>query len=171
MSFDEFLKSKQEEAQNKPALNKEGRIEQFRTYVNDFYQKMETEWLAGFYEQLNPSFEEITIHEEALGDYKVNSLSLTIGNDKVLFKPIGTILIGTPGRIDMTCNARKGKFIMTGEKARTPQAHIRVSIAGEKIPKRDYGNLVWKFVDERGMMSYVDLNANSMQKIIMNIVG
>lgn len=171
MSFDEFLKSKQEEAQNKPVFDKKERIEQFRKNVEYFYRKLREEWLGRFYEQMSPRFEDVTIHEEMLGDYPIRSLILTIGSDVVRFKPIGTILIGTSGRIDIICNARRGKFILTGEKARNVRAHFRVSVNGEEAPKRDYGKLVWKFVDERGMMSYVDLNADSVQRIIMDFVG
>lgn len=166
MSFDEFLKAKQEEAKTKESFDKNARIEQFRTYVESFYSQLKNDWLADYYETMHPVFEDITIHEELLGEYNIRSLILTVGNEKIQFKPKGTILIGTPGRIDVVCNYRRAMLILTGEKARTPKARI---INDEKKGKQPPKKLVWKLVDERGMMSFVDLNADSIQELIMAV--
>lgn len=169
MSFEEFIKAKQEKAGKKPPFDKESRIKEFKGYVEWFYEQLENLWLAGYFDSLQPRFENITIREELLGDYQVRALTLTVGDDEIHFKPFGTMLIGSCGRIDVTCGDHKARFIMVGEKARTPQALFVISINGEKPPKRDYGKLVWKLVDERGMMSFVDLTPDVIQRLIMKL--
>ncbi len=170
MSFEDYIKAKEEE-KKEFSFDKEERIALFRQYVSEFYKLMEEEWLLGSYNNLNPHFEDIMVHEELLGEYAMPSLVLRLGNDRIQFIPVGTILIGTPGRIDMICNGRKAMFILTGEKARNPKAHLMIRGENEKPVKRDYGKLVWKLVDERGMMSFVDLTPESVQQLIMDIVG
>ena len=169
MSFEEFLQKKNEEAKAKPVIDREERIRLFREYVDSFYHQLKNDWLQKFYDTMHPTFTSVTLHEEALGDYTMKSLNLSVGSSIVKFIPIGTILIGTQGRIDMLCDGKKAMFIMTGEKARSPQAHIMISEGGKRQPKRNYGPLVWKLVDERGMMSFVDLNAETIQRLIMDM--
>lgn len=165
MSFEEFIKAKQEEAKSKRAFDKDAVITRYQNYVDDFYHSLQNNWLAGYFESMQPQFNEITLHEDLLGDYTVRSLVLTIGDAQIQFKPIGTVLIGTCGRIDAICNLRKGMFILVNEKARTPRSHTMKVKSQENKTK----NLVWKLVNERGMMSFIDLTPESMQQFIMEI--
>ena len=118
---------------------------------------------------MHPVFKDITINEELLGAYTVRMLTLNVGHEKIDFKPIGTMLIGSPGRIDVTCGVRRARIVLTGEKARSPQDHIIVTMKGDKPVRRDYGKLVWKLVDMNGLMSFVDLTPQSVQDFIMDI--
>lgn len=41
------------------------------------------------------------LREELLGSYEVPSLNIDLGNSSVRFVPVGTILLGSPGRVDL----------------------------------------------------------------------
>lgn len=168
MSFDEFLKEKQKEAEAS-AFDREERINLFRQRIEDFYRQLKDDWLKDYFDTMHPVFKDITINEELLGAYTVRMLTLNVGHEKIDFKPIGTMLIGSPGRIDVTCGVRRARIVLTGEKARSPQDHIIVTMKGDKPVRRDYGKLVWKLVDMNGLMSFVDLTPQSVQDFIMDI--
>jgi hypothetical protein len=59
----------------------------------------------------------IEIYEEALGSYKSQELKITIGNNVAKLTPIGTILIGTIGRADLTGKRGTVKFILADKES------------------------------------------------------
>ena len=173
-SFDDFVKKQNEKAKPVPAFNPQERIDTFKKHVEEFYNSVCNEWLKDNIEKglIKTSRQTIRIHEESLGFYEIDALNITIGDIVVNLRPIGTILIGTRGRIDISYRSRSGMFVLTGENIESPRAHIAIRVNGEMPPKqKDPGREVWKFVDRRGMMSYVSLNAEVFQEIIMELIN
>jgi hypothetical protein len=61
------------------------------------------EWLAG-YEQsglLTFSEQEIPLTEEAIGPYRIGVMELRAGKATIVLRPVGRIIIGATGRVDM----------------------------------------------------------------------
>jgi hypothetical protein len=44
----------------------------------------------------------IKTHEQSLGQYEIESLEITLASKKLVFKPVGTVLVGAYGRIEVT---------------------------------------------------------------------
>ena len=173
-SFDDFVKKQNEKTKPVPAFNPQERIDTFKKHVNEFYNLVCNDWLKDNIQKglIETKHRQIQIYEESLGNYEIDSLDIHIGNVVINFRPIGTILIGTRGRIDMNYRSRSRMFVLTGENIKSPSAHIVISVNGEKPRKqKDSGREVWKFVDRRGMMSYVSLNAEVFQEIIMGLIN
>lgn len=181
-SFDELMKEikeKKEKAAITPAhpFNPQETIDKYRKRVEELYSLIADNWLHENVEDglISLKREPVTIREERLGEYKVDSLIITIDRNKILLKPYGTILIGTRGRIDISCRMRSGMFILTGENVTSPRAHIVVTVNGEKPRKskeaEEPGNEVWKFVDRSGMMRYVSLDKKTFQQILMALMN
>lgn len=178
-TFDDLMKEikeKKEKESTTPSntFNPQEKINKYKQRVEDLYSLITDNWLHDNIELISITRESVTIREEMLGEYDVDSLIITIDEKKIILKPYGTILIGTRGRVDISCGPRSGMFILTGENVTSPRAHIVVTINGEKPRKRkeeDPGKEVWKFVNRTGMMQYVSLDKKTFQQILMSLMN
>jgi hypothetical protein len=82
--------------------------------LNDLYQK-----IAGWLEQLKTagsvSYESdlmLSINEEHLGQYQAPIMTVILGDKRVVFRPIGTNLIGGFGRVDILGPNGKRTLVM-----------------------------------------------------------
>jgi len=173
-SFDDFVKKQNEKTKSAQAFDPQERIDIFKKHVEEFYNSVCNEWLKDNIDKglIITKRQLIQVYEESLGMYDIDALDIHIGSIVINLRPIGTILIGTRGRIDISYRSRNGMFVLTGENIESPSAHIVISVNGEKPSKqKDPGREVWKFVDRRGMMSYVSLNTEVFQQIIMGLIN
>ena len=169
--FNKFVQE-QNERTKKTDSCKSQKIEYFQQMVEKFYSLLQEDWLKIDGDGLSFQKEPMEITEEQLGIYHVDKLLVTIGRTRVVFQPIGTILIGTDARIDMILNGRKVMFIRTGKNVNYASDLIDVRINGEKPKKnKDFGEVVWKFVRKNGNVSLVEATADSVQKLIMEEVN
>lgn len=180
-SFDDLMKEikekKEKAATASTPFNPQDRIERYKQRVEELYNLISDDWLhenveAGLISIIR---EPVKIIEERLGEYELDSLIITIDEKRIILKPYGTILIGTRGRIDISCSTRNGMFILTGENVKSPRVHIVVTVNGEKPRKRketeEPGKEVWKFVNRSGMMQYVSLDKKSFKQILMDLMN
>ncbi len=57
----------------------------------------------------------IQLREDYLGVYNADKLTLKIGRDKIVAKPIGTLLIGARGRVDLSGPRKTLKIVLLDE--------------------------------------------------------
>ena len=90
------------EASTDQADKRQAKINAFIEHVNEFYDKVDHEWLEGCYNEVfTTDLSSLTITEESLGTYEVNKKNLRIGSYFLEFEPVGTVLIGSDARIDL----------------------------------------------------------------------
>lgn len=178
MNLKELLRQQEERA--KAAVIEEHviqeKVEKYRSMVNEFYQSVLNDWLKDLNDDgmLHPEYNDVVISEELTGEYLVKGLTITMAQTKVRFRPIGTFLIGTPGRIDMYVNGNPEPemFIIAGEKAKSPRIVTQIYIEGEEKPEEpkpiDYGKSVWKYVERTNRMRFISIDSNIFQQIIMD---
>jgi hypothetical protein len=72
-------------------------------FLNDLYEMLET-FLKEFVESghITLKYKNIAITEDDIGRYTTRALTLTFGANSITLTPIGTMLINTKGRVDMT---------------------------------------------------------------------
>ena len=75
------------------------------------------------------------VHEERLGSYNAKNLILTLGQQQVNFTPIGRLIFGAQGRIDMEGTSGKVKFIFTENNYKDEA--ITISIPTEDDPNQN----------------------------------
>lgn len=168
--FDDFLKKENERAKENGTFNAHDRIEKFKSYLNDLYSKIEDEWLKQYIdaEAIKVSNTTISIHEERLGIYQVVSKSIEFGGKRITLQPIGTIMIGTDARVDMIYRAKEVMIVRVGESVEGFSVSITENgkTVGRNTPS---GKPVWKYVNKKTRTSYVTLNAESFQNLIMEL--
>lgn len=155
------------------------RIAKFQKRVEEFYSKIDGEWLQPYITDgsIRTEVQEMNITEEALGTYPVLMKKLFIGDIVLKFLPVGTILIATPGRIDLEYKGRTIMFVLVDEAATSASDFIstEIRINGELVertgPKKKFtGNLVWKFTERGLRVRYQNIDTESFQRLIMGLV-
>ena len=104
-TFDDFVKRRLNEAQtigSSKDVDWDKTREEWIRSLNGLYSKME-KYLKKYTEadQIQVAREKIQISEEYLGNYEAEKLTIQIGIDKVVAKPIGRMMIGAAGRVDL----------------------------------------------------------------------
>lgn len=172
--FDDFVTKLDEEAKKeKKGLNPQERIDLFTLSVYGLYNDIDN-WLKDGIERgkIQTGVVPITITEEALGSYSIEEKWIQIGNARLTLQPIGTILIGTRARVDMTYKDRSVMIIIAGENITSPSDMISIRVNGERERKeKDPGKSIWKYVKKNNRMSYVSLNKETFEGIIMSLIN
>lgn len=175
--FDIFLKK---EAQyQKPEVNWSYEKKNWLANLENLFSDVQT-WLREYVDagKVRLEFNDIDIQEEVLGTYQAKELKIFIGNKMALLTPIGTILIGTRGRADLSGRAGTIKFILADKNATGPKIEVNVFTEDNKInegksqghkPKTPL-NLVWKITSNPPKIDYTDLNQDTFLQCLMEVI-
>jgi hypothetical protein len=154
-AFENFVISMNEKAKesNESGFNVPERIELFNKNIQSLYNTIDNDWLkkdldGGF---IKTGLEKISIKEQPLGIYNVNSKWIQIGSKRLTLEPIGTVLIGTDARIDLIYKYKEVMLVLLGGEIK------------KKKPE-------WKYIIESGKIKYEPLTKSSFQKLIMDLV-
>jgi len=170
--FKKFVKDENDNAKKK-TFNSKKRIEEFRKLITDLYDKVDNDWLNDEISDGEVKTETIPfkIYEEALGEYEVEKKVIEIGDNRITLQPVGTIILGTPARIDMIYHGKSVMIVYTGENIDYPSQMISISINGEPERKqKDPGKPVWKFAYRDRLLKLVTITADTFQQQIMDLV-
>ena len=175
--FNEFIN--QSETQ-KERIDWNEKKQWFIKQVDEFYNIID-EYLEPYKDKIEIKDCEITIYEEKLGSYKVKKRVLSIKNTIVEFVPIGTILIGAWGRIDMEGPNGKVKFVLVPEFSDAPKIETAILVTDEDRKKweekqqkeneeRMKAPKVWKVATPLPNIKYLDLNEDIFFDKIMEVI-
>ncbi len=122
------------------------------------------------------SFSEIKLTEESLGDYPAKRMDIKIGRQRVSLVPVGTMLIGSKGRVDVEGSAGKALILLLDEKARTAADLITVRVTVGKVSPRPISpkmpiSWAWKIVTNGPQRRFVDLEKESFLTLLMEIAN
>ena len=168
--FDKFIK---EQKDKKTEFNPEKRIEFFKTKVAELYSEVDT-WLGKYIEnkEIETGYTKIDVTEERLGTYAVEEKWLMIGNERVVLRPVGTIMIGTPARVDIQNGYKSLMIVLIGKNIEHFSQMIRCEEPGETYQKKEVPeSLVWKIVNPRERDIYEELNKEVFERIIMELIN
>ena len=176
-AFDEFVKSQQADAHsdvNWNALRDEWlrRLDELYSQIRKFLK----EYTDAGEIQLKTS--PISLIEENIGPYTAKQLTLKIGRKQVRFQPIGTLLIGSRGRVDVIgAGITEARLVLINKKFTRASDMIRVSInfAGKlpTPPKKDPTNIdqVWKIVTRPPERRLIELTQETLFDMIMEVAN
>lgn len=173
--FNAFLKALQDKEKAKREKRRqfdpEERIFRFQPLVSNFFDVMEKDWFGDCVAQglMTIEREKISISEDALGLYNTEKCKLTMGSEKIEFVPIGTILLGTDGRIDLKYRRNEVMFVHVGEKVK--RASDLMAVLKKIMPNKDLGQKVWKYTPKVTRSHYVTADSQSVRSLIMDLVS
>lgn len=172
--FNAFLKALQDKEKAKREKRRqfdpEERIYRFQTLVSDFFNVLETDWFGDSVAKglMTIEREQISICEDVLGLYNTEKCRLIMGSEKIEFVPIGTVLLGTDGRIDMKYGRNEVMFVHVGEKVK--RASDLMAVIKKIMPNKDLGQKVWKYTPKVTRSHYMTADSQSVKSLIMDLV-
>jgi hypothetical protein len=99
-SFEAFLMEKKKDVQE--MFDAGERLESWLHSLERFYDRVD-KWLGPFYEKklIIAARKKTEVFEEFIGTYECVKMELYIGASFITFKPVGTLIAGSYGRIDI----------------------------------------------------------------------
>ncbi|WP_155998469.1 hypothetical protein [Thioalkalivibrio sp. ALM2T] len=173
--FEEFLDKHATKTPEKE-IDWEAQKEEWIDYINQFYESVK-EWLEPYQADGKVSYElkPLMITEENIGTYEVDAMHVNFAGQKITLEPIGTLLIGTKGRIDLEGARGRVQFILADKDSKGMKVNVSVSIGGqpEKKPEeRKAPDWTWKIVlREPRKISYAEFNEDNFFDALMEIVN
>ncbi len=134
------------------------------------------EWLKNYVDSEVVSFEYISkeMHEEHIGMYNVEKVIINIASEKVMLDPIGTLLVGAKGRVDMKGKNGRIKFVLVPKQS--IGSSIQVSVKNDidsELEKQIINRIewVWKIATQPPFIKYIDLDNDSFSDALLEVIG
>ena len=172
--FDAFVARQQAEAHDK-GYNPQQQLEQWLRHLENLYAQI-TEYLKPYTSKGTAKVElyDVDIHEEFIGNYKAKAMNLKIGISSVSFTPVGTMLIGTKGRVDVHGPLGKARLVLIDKEVTSARQLIQVSFRrpGDpppeplKVKSANEIEWTWKLSTPPPEMNFLDLT----QEVFFNMI-
>ncbi|CAH0341803.1 hypothetical protein [Rhizobium sp. CECT 9324] len=174
--FDEFVLRQQSTEIEAASVDWCQERDQWLDYLNVLYTAVEA-FLKPYIDggTIAISYKDVLLNEENIGEYTARQMVLQIGKQHVVFTPIGTLLIGTKGRVDVEGAAGKARLILADRDAQRPQIKVTVKRDGDNPrpvtePPTDI-DWTWKIATMPPQVSYIDLTQDSLFELVMEVAN
>lgn len=180
--FESYLESTLEkEVANSDFVKKE--LSDWHDYLDMLYKNILKSWIGEYIEKGLIKFKKNkkNIYEEFSGTYEVESLELNINGKFVIFEPIGTMLVGSKGRVDVVGKNGTVSLILVDKDSNGPNIEIKLFTskkeliedeAKEKFSPKKNIEWAWKiFLNNNNRIEYIDLNESNFLDIITGLTN
>ena len=174
--FEEFVKRQKSSAVAEPPVDwdKErrdwiARLDSLYKKVESFLRKYKVEGSIGI------EYRETELFEENLGSYPVRTMIIHIGRQGISLTPVGTLLVGSKGRVDVDGPYGKAALVLVDKNVVSPRPRVRVRIIAPKekdqpeIENEKKVEWAWKIATRPPAIQYIDLNTESFLQLIMEV--
>jgi hypothetical protein len=119
--FDDFVKRQQPTAAETKPIDWAKQRDEWLQHLRQLYDQIET-FLAEYLEsgEIKRDYRDITLNEENIGSYKARQMVLNIGRQEITLTPIGTLLIGAKGRVDVVGRQERPASFWSIAKCQSP---------------------------------------------------
>ncbi|WP_050463264.1 hypothetical protein [Herbaspirillum autotrophicum] len=179
-SFDDFVRQQTEkkQASENSTFSKEKELERWKAHLSELYKL--TEAALDQYIQagtVKTAYRKVRLVEQFSGPYEVDAMSIMIGTINVALNPIGTMLIGSNGRVDVVGPRGTRKLSLIRASARS--AHDLISFStgdNDELPSPPEQNvvgdpLVWKIADAPPNMIFHNLTHESLRDLLLKVAN
>ncbi|OAH58600.1 hypothetical protein AWH48_16470 [Domibacillus aminovorans] len=142
--------------------------------VQKLYQDID-EWLKPLGEKAIISYEKMILDEEKIGEYEINQMVINLKGNIVRLKPIGTLIIGSRGRIDMLGNYGTVMFTWVDKLATKPKISVRFfnskeEMLAHKPEKPKQVEYAWKIMTPAPNVKYIPLNEETFSDSLLSVI-
>jgi hypothetical protein len=190
--FEEFIQRQRKEAEAEAAVDWKAHLRQWLGQLDALYAQVEA-FLRQYIEsgEVTKRYKNVELTEENFGQYKARSLILGIGSKEVSFVPIGALVIGAYGRVDLIGPRGEIKIVLVGRDITSLKSKVKIvsdaTTASKPTPNITAPDLGWKIVTyierpedrryrntaprPRPQMIYIDLTEESLMQAIMEVAN
>jgi hypothetical protein len=176
-SFRDFVAAKTAEAnQHQPAIDWDKERSQWLDQLNKLRGDV-TAWLKPYGDNIKLTEQTVSLSEELIGSYDAPVMIITIGNDIVRLEPVGRLLIGARGRVDIKGPKGVARLVVVPKEATEIRTQARIIEPGqprsptETPPPVPVSDWVWKLASSPPTIKYADLTEDSFLDVLMGVVN
>lgn len=189
--FEEFVESQQQGA-TAVAINWDQERDEWLKHLSELYREIEA--LLGKYissGRIKLQYRDVELNEDNIGSYTARAMVVKIGRQDVVLRPVGTLLIGFRGRVDVEGPAGRAQIALVDGKAlgvadlmhvsvssggRSPRVPTEKSKREEKIAKVEDaldGKLkwAWRIVTRPPERRFVEITQQSLFQLILDVAN
>jgi hypothetical protein len=146
-------------------------------HLEELYDRTES-FLAEYIKdgEIQLSYRDIELNEENIGSYRARQMILKIGRQEITMTPVGTLLIGAKGRVEVVGPAGRTRLVLVNREASRPAIKVTVSIGGKPetpavgaAPKNI--KWAWKIATSPPAIRYIDLTQESLFQALMEVAN
>jgi hypothetical protein len=165
--FEEFVKAQKARQQKSGPFDPVARLAEWKSKVEELYTN-----IRGFLKShissgdIIANFDTIEVAEQILGSYMIRRLSLKIGTQTVIFKPVAAMVIGSHGRVDLQGGAGSVKLVLVKKDANDRRMEFATGAPDTQDPF-PAAELVWKIATPPPTMQLIELTQDSLMDAIL----
>ncbi len=176
--FDEFVKREQEAAAGIASMDWDGERKQWLSYLDELYKTVESllrKYVSSG--QIQLEYRPVELNEENIGSYAAKQMIVRIGRQNVVLKPIGTLIVGSKGRVDIIGPAGNAQILLVDSKASEAASliHVRVGVGGKVpvAPKKSRREIEWewKIVTRPPERRFIEITQQTLFQLIMEVAN
>jgi hypothetical protein len=178
-SFDEFVRQQSEEAKfsDEPSIDWQARKAEWLSYLEVLYRQV-NQYLKSYVDagDIVIGFRTVNLNEEYIGPYSAKEMIITIGGKVIKLEPIGTLLIGSKGRVDAVGPLARAQLVLLSAEitSRSQLIHVSVSVGGKPLappPTKPSSDIkwAWKIATRPPRRDIIELNKESFLDLLMEI--
>jgi len=171
-TFADFV-TKHTDGSKSVSFDAEREISEWKTALRELYALIE-QFVAPYKEAGSVQLEltPLSITEESLGTYTVDKGLLRVGDAKYILNPVGTMLIGSKGRVDLL--GPVGNSMLALVKGDGPQIRVTVGdhpIAVDTTLGSKDRPWKWKIISNKPPYKYTELTEDNFLDLLMRLAG
>ena len=168
-----FINAKKQNAKNEEQIDWEKERDEWLQFLNKIYCQIES-WLNDFEDSdvISLEYENKEMNEEHIGIYNTNKMIIKIASEQILLEPIGTLLIGAKGRIDMKGKNGTIKIVLVPKQSGGPSIKVDIATGDEPKPEEKVPiEWVWKIATPPPSIKYIELDNDSFSDALLEVIG
>jgi hypothetical protein len=138
--------------------------------------------IQGFLKEYVPhsisyTFTKIELTEPDIGRYLAKRMDIKIGRQQVSLVPVGTLLVGAKGRVDVVGITGRAQILLVDKRAKSPADLIRVtvnfkgSVAASRPAPPQPMSWAWKILTNTAERRFKDLDKKNFFDLLMEIAN
>lgn len=174
--FDEFVKRQGSPSAAEQSYDWEKERNDWLGYLGSLYAQIES-FLKKYIDEgsIRIEYKAMELNEENIGLYSVNRMIIHVGRQEIALTPIGTLLIGSKGRVDVEGSYGKAALLLVDKDKVGPRPSVRVKIMdsphslGLERETEKKIEWTWKIASSPPVVGFIELNAESFYQLIMEV--
>ncbi|WPO40613.1 hypothetical protein [Tardiphaga sp. 42S5] len=177
--FDEFVRRQQEAAEaakEEPPFDAARELKVWLDRLNSLYAEL-SGYLADYVKQgtVSHRLQDVKLEEDFSGPYLAKTMIVQIGLKQIRIVPIGTMLIGSRGRVDIIGEAGRARLVLINAKVTNPRQLVQVQVVDPSKPRqtnvarRDQIEWAWRIVGQPPSASFTELNKDTFFSALLDV--
>lgn len=178
--FDAFVQQQQTDSEKFSGFDPKQQLQEWYYYLDLLYKKVAA--CMKRYVSSNTAsieYDNITLTEDFSGSYSIRRMLLKIGRSTITFTPVGTMLIGSKGRVDVQGPHGGARLILINKKVNHARQliSVRVSRPGDPPPPlptvEDVRKIEWdwKIITPPPEMGFIELTDEAFFNMILTVAN